>query len=457
MGRTCCAKCVEYLVEEMALEVTVQQIRVRIAVLTYLALFFGSAAYVWIWFILHRHGVHDFPLGERVERFGDLLRFTDKHEIGKDSRIIDSEHLAGTLFPRNYPAFAVLIYLFLLVVCQPYSIVVMLGVFFCAVLIACTMVWRRVRPAPVYRWYFGLAIFATGMLGWGPLQVAMRGNIEGWMWIAICAGAWLYSRRHFAGAGVSFGLAMCIKPLPVLWLMLMARHKRFKEAGLGLLTWAGVTIASLLVIDRNPFTAYQKISGTSNFFGYYIAAFRPMPEMEGDHSLLQTMKTLARVVRNHGLHFSKWEYGMHANDPLALRLYHAYLPLAAVIGLVVLWKVWNMPVLNQIFALSAITTVLPMVAGGYTLTLVLIPLGFFAIFLAEDVATGAVPLSVSQMLWILLPALCVTATVPLGLLHAVFRCAALLVLLVASTLIKMPSRIFGEIDGQQHRINHIHP
>lgn len=426
------------------MEATLQQRRVRIAVLAYVALFFASAACVWIWFILHRHGVHDFPLGERIERFGDLLRFTDKPEIGKDSRILDPEHLAGSGFPRNYPAFAVLLYLFLLGVCHPYSILVMLGVFFVALFVACTMVWRRVRHAPVYRWYFGVAIFATGMLGWGPLLVAMRGNIEGWMWIPICVGAWLYSRRRYSAAGVSFGLAMCIKPLPVLWLLLMARHKRFKEAGLGLLTWAGVTLASLLSIDPNPFTAYKKISGASDFFGTYVAAFRPMPEMEGDHSLFQTIKTLARVVRNHGLHFAKWEYGMHANDPLALRLYHVYLPVAAIIGLAVLWKVWNMPVLNQIFALAVITMVLPMVAGGYTLTLILIPLGFFVIFLSEDVATGNVLLSTKQMLWILLPAVCLTATVPLGLLHAVFQTVALLILLGTSSVVPMPSTVFGD-------------
>ena len=431
------------------MEVTRQERRVQCAILIYLVLFFGSAGFVWIWFIIHRHGVHDFPLGERVERFGDLLRFTDKYEIGKDSRIIDSEHLAGTLFPRNYPPLSVLIYKFLLVVCQPYSILVMLGVFFGAVFIACLGVWRRVRRAAAYRWYIGLAIFTTGLLGWGPLQVAMRGNLEGWMWIVVCVGAWFYSQRRYTAAGVSFGVAVALKPVPVLWLLLMARHKKYKEAVLGLVTWAGVTLASLLSINRNPLQAYRDIGGNSDFFGTYVAAFRPMPEMEGDQSLLQTFKTLARVVRNHGIHFSQYEYGMHPNDALALKLYHAYLPIAAVIGLAVLWKVWKMPILNQIFALAAITMVLPMVAGGYTLALVLIPLGFFAIFLAEDVASGAVPLTLVQMLWVLIPAVCVTATIPWGVLHAVFECVALLVLLAVSTAIPMPSTVFGEVTHEK--------
>lgn len=430
------------------MDVALQRRRVQVAILAYLAVFVGFFVYVWVYFAIHRHGFHNFPLGERVERFGDLLRFSGKFQYGKDPRIVDSEHLIGTLFPANYPPLAVLIYLFLLQICAPFAVVVMLGTFFGVMLVACAMVWRRVRHAAAYKPYVGLAIFATGLGGWGTLQVAMRGNIEGWMWIMTCAGAWLLSRRRYAGAGAAFGVAMCIKPHPVLWLALMARHRRWKEAALGLLTWGGVTLASLLVIDRNPVRAYHHISAKSDFFATYIAAFRPVEEMKVDHSLLQTMKAVVRVIRNHGLNYSWYEYRMHPNDPIAFKLYHAYLPIAAVIGITVLWQVWNKPMLNQIFALSTITTLLPMVSGDYTLSVLLIPMGFLLITLMEDEATGRNQLSLPQMLWIVLPCACIMATVPLGLLHGVFKCAALLVLLAATSLIALPSTLFGEIEAK---------
>ena len=202
------------------------------AILVYLLIFLAFNVYVWVWFAIHRHGKHYFPLGERVERFGDLLRFSGKFQYFKDSRIIDSEHLVGTLYPRNYPPLAVVIYLFLLQVCAPFAVPVMLGVFFGALFIACYMLWRRVRVADAYRPYMGAAIFLSGMFGWGSLQVAMRGNIEGLMWIPVCFGAWLLTRRRYAAAGAAFGLAMCIKPYPIFWLFLMARHKKYKEAAL---------------------------------------------------------------------------------------------------------------------------------------------------------------------------------------------------------------------------------
>jgi len=89
---------------------------------------------------------------------------------------------------------------------------------------------------------------------------------------------------------------------------------------------------------------------------------------------------------------------MHPNDPLAWKLYEVYLPLAVLIGVLVLWRVWNKPVLNQVFALACITMVLPFVAADYTLVLLLVPMGFFLIFLLEDVAPGKTPMSMGKIL-----------------------------------------------------------
>jgi hypothetical protein len=417
---------------------------VQLALLVYLLLFVGLNLATWVWFAVHRHGPHHFPLGERVERFGDLLRFSARDQVGKDPRMFDSEHLIGTLFPKNYPPFAVAIYLFLLQRCAPYALPVMLAVMIGAIALACALLCRRVRQLEAYRWYMGASIFATGLFGWGTEQVVMRANIEGILWIFVCLGAALYARRQYSSAGAAFGIACCVKPYPVFWLALMARHRRYRDLGIGIATAAAVTLASLLAIDRNLLRAYRSISAPSNFFANYIVAFRPMEEMMGDHSLLQTTKTIARVLRNHGLHFADQEYWMHPNDPLAVRLYKACVPLSAAIGSVVLWKVWNKPTLNQIFALSCVSMVLPLVAADYTLSLILVPMGFFLIFLLEDVAQGKVVLSTGKVFCFLLPCAWITATEPLWLLHGVLKCIALLLLLGASAAIPLPSTLFAE-------------
>jgi hypothetical protein len=418
--------------------------RVQAAILIYLLFCVAMNLGVWAWFALHIHGPHIFPLGGYRDRFSDLLLYSGKYQIWKDPHMGNYDNLNGTLCPRNYPPFAVMVYRFLLQVCAPYALPVMLVTMLGAMAVACTLLWRRVRRFESYRWYMGAAIFLSGFFGWGILQVVMRGNPEGLVWIAVCLGAMFFARRQYPGAAVAFGIASSIKPFPVLWFALMARHRRYREAVLGLVTAAGVTLASLLIIDRNPLRAWRQISGKNTFFTDYVVAFRPMGEMTADHSLFQSMKTIARVVRNHGLNFSNPEYGMHPNDPLAWKLYMAYLPLAALIALVVLWRVWNKPVLNQVFALACITLVLPMVSADYTLILLLVPMGFFLIFLLEDVAQGKTPMSMVKILCFLLPCAWIMATEPLLTLHAVFKCFALLLLLAASISIPLPSTLFGE-------------
>jgi hypothetical protein len=403
----------------------------------FVALNFG----VWSWFVMHRHGPHHFPLGDRVERFGDLLRFSGKYQIGKDPRMYDPEHLIGTLFPSNYPPFAVMIYLFLLQVCAPYALPVMLLTVLGALTTACVLLWKRARRSKDYRWYVGAAIFATGLLGWGTEQIVMRANIEGLMWIAVCLGAALYAHRRYVGAGVAFGVACCIKPYPILWLVLLLRQRRYRAAALGAVTAAAVTLGSLLVIDPNPLRAYRHISAKSNFFHQYILGFRPAEEMKGDHSLLQTLKTITRVIHNHGFHFAPSEYLGYYNDRLGWKLYIAALVLACLIGLITLWRVWNKPVLNQMFAIACLTTVLPLVAVDYTLSVLLIPMGFFAIFLLEDVAEGHVRMSLRQTLWFLLPCAWIMGTEPLTILHGVMKCLAILLLLGAALIIPLPSTL----------------
>jgi hypothetical protein len=71
-------------------------------------------------------------------------------------------------------------------------------------------------------------------------------------------------------------------------------------------------------------------------------------------------------------------------------------------------------------------------------------MGFFLIFLLQDVAEGRVLMSLGNMLWFLLPCAWIMGTEQLGLLHGVFKCVAILVLLTASISVPLPSTLFEE-------------
>lgn len=401
---------------------------------------------VWAWFVAHMHTPgHSFPLGVRQERFSDLVLFSGKYQIGKDAHLANYSNLNGTLYPRNYPPFAIAIYIFLLQVCAPYAVILFCVAVIGAALAACFMLWERVRKLDSYRWYVGVAIFSTGLFGWGMEQVIMRENIEGLLWIAVCCGAALYSRKKYGGAAVAFALATCIKPFPVLWLGLMARHQKYRAVCLGIFTAIAVSLVSLLAVDRNIVRAYDNIATGGGFFHLYIVAFRPIGEEAGIHSLFASIKMLYRIIHNHGFSFPPIENTLRADDPVARRIYDAYLPLAALIGLLTLWRSWNKPVLNQIFALVCVTLLLPMVSAPYTLSLLLVPMAFFLIYLMEDVAEGRTRMSLGQMLLFVLPFAWIMATKPPLLLNGILTCGALLVLLTASISIPMRSALLDDI------------
>ena len=416
------------------------------AIRLYLLVFAGITCFTWVFWLCGLRDLNHFPLGDLSQRFGDLIRFSGKDQIGRPAQMLDMEGLRGSLFPRNYTPFAAVVYVLLLQWCAPYSLLVMLAIELGAVLAMCWLLWRRVRGLEACRWYVWPAIFATALCGWGTLQVVMRGNIEGLVWIGVCSGAVLYARRNYAASATGFAMACCLKPQPVLWLALMALHRKYREAAFGLLVITLVTLVSLFLINPNPVRAWHIVYQDSSFFVNYIVSFRPMDEMKGDHSLLQSIKTIARIVRYRGMDFPWIEYmRTQPNNPLAWKLYRVGLPLSVIIGALAALKVWKMPMLNQIFALAAATTVLPMMAADYTLIVLLIPMGFFLVFLLEDVARGRVSMSLGAMLWFLLPCAWAMATEPLGVLHGVLKCAAVLTLLGASVMVPLPTTLFGDL------------
>jgi hypothetical protein len=133
------------------------------------------------------------------------------------------------------------------------------------------------------------------------------------------------------------------------------------------------------------------------------------------------------------------------NNPLARLLYYVDLCVSAVLALYVVEKVWSMPVLNQVFALACVTTLLPPVTGDYTLTILLVPMALGLVFLLQDAAEGRTPVSVGNLLWFVLPCAWIMAINPLWPLHGVLKCLALLALLGASLSVPLPTTLFGEI------------
>ena len=78
----------QWIDEVLPLDMKFGRRRVQSAILLYLLLCIAMNLAVWTWFALHRNTPgHLFPLGDRAQRFGDLLLFSGKHQVWKDPHL----------------------------------------------------------------------------------------------------------------------------------------------------------------------------------------------------------------------------------------------------------------------------------------------------------------------------------------------------------------------------------
>jgi hypothetical protein len=381
-----------------------EQREVERAVWVYLICLVGLTCIAWAPFLMHGMQRADFPLSQFAERFGDLDHFARSPQKLAYYNLEDTEHLAGTLFPRNYGPLAVLVYLFLLEVCTPYAIVVFLSIVISSLFVGAFLLWRAARRSVGYRPFMAWAIFGTSLFALPTAETELRGNIEGLLWIGSALGVALLFSRRWSRSATVLGIASAIKPYPLIWLVLMVSRRKYKQAALGVIALGLATVMCLGVLGTgNPAAGLARISENSDsFFKMYIVGLRPLREAAEDHSLFQTSKSVVRVMQAHGFDLPPQNYDLQSSVPAAYTLLYFYTPFAALALLGTLWRIWRQPFLTQVFSLAICLTLLPYMAIDYTMTILYLPMGLFLLFLLRDVASGRATISQGRILTILI-------------------------------------------------------
>jgi hypothetical protein len=364
------------------------------------------------------------PLFEKSEQFNDLTNYVDK-----TAHLYHGAAALGSGFPIfTYPAPAAFVYKILIYTVpghamQPY--LAFLGIHiptedlqaaaavqtYLVFLAICILgfafaAWRAGRASRVVRLSFAAAIGTTAVLGYPMWFTADRGNLEGVAWALSAAGLCFLLRGRLRTAAVLIGLAACVKPFSILFLLLLLRRRWFKQAALSLVTTGLVTLAALAALGPNPWKAYQELRpGINLYVAIYVANMAQVEEERFNHSLLDGMKSAALTVKMGGIHPDKvlvevpilsddrtWEE--HVVLPLVL-----VYPYVAIAGLGLLLAVfYKMPILNQLTALAVATTLFPLCSGDYTLLALYLPFGALLVFLTREVATGKATFSYASML-----------------------------------------------------------
>ena len=389
------------------------------------------------------------PLFAKYDQFHDLTNYIDK-----TAHLYRGAAALGAGLPIfTYPAPAAFVYKLLLYPFPGHPVRPFLTFLTICIVGFAFVAWRACRPGRAVRLSAAAAIVVTAVLGYPMWFVADRGNIEAVVWALAAAGLCLLLRGRTRSAAVLIGLSAAIKPFTILFLLLLLRHRRYKEAALGVATAGLMLLAALTVLGPNPWRAYQDLKpGISLYVARYVTNLTPVEEMRFNHSLLDGMKSAAVTVEMGGIYPVKALVevtqlraepgGWHGVRPL-VRVY----PFVLFAGLGLLIAVfYRMPMLNQLTALAVAVTLFPPVSGDYTLLFLYLPFATLLVFLTREVAAGKATISYASMLaFACIYGLLFSPLTFLMLYAGDAKLLLLLALLVVAARSPMRSEYFGDL------------
>ena len=240
----------------------------------------------------------------------------------------------------------------------------------------------------LWAWFFALRFaaptkaFALLVLflaaSWPVRFLLQTGNMETVVALFLGIGILSAVNGRWYVAATLIGVAGSMKLYPLALLGLVLSQRRYREFVWGLFTAAITTIASLAFLGPSVFEAQRHIAdGLAFLTDRYVLA--PLPDgLQFSHSLFNLIKLCVFV-------FAKLK-SLPASSTASLMAtaLHWYLPLAAIAALLLYLRIRQMPILNQIIALTTCAVLLPPFSLDYTLVQLLVPFGLLCVFAADN-------------------------------------------------------------------------
>jgi hypothetical protein len=284
--------------------------------------------------IFHRVYPYTWPFFPSNVRFNDFTIYQQKFHLFHQAAFFTTD------WPFTYPAPVAMLYLVFYRAFGPHALaafLISLSLAFAipAILFARALMRRGIALDP--------AIGFTAMLlflSWPALLLLDRANMEVFVWIATATAIWAYSRGREWTAATLFGVAAAFKLFPFVLLALFFTPRKYPKLLYGLAICAAITLASLAILGPTIPIAYHGIArGLTFFHDSYMTHYND--ETGLDHTPLAFLKTLVALTLR------------TRSQPVLDKLAHVYLPLAAVVGLLLYFlRIRRMPWLNQVLVLS---------------------------------------------------------------------------------------------------------
>ena len=194
---------------------------------------------------------------------------------------------------------------------------------------------------------------------------ALLANSEIFIFLLIAFGLLLWFRQKSYTAAILFGLATAFKIFPGVYFALMLKHRQYKEILVGGVTVVIANILGLWVLCPNLRFAWQQVHiGLAYNRVHYMLTWLP-EETSIDHSVLGLVKQI--LYRRIG-------------PAMPPKLFPIYMVVVASLGLLVYFvRIYKLPLLNQVAALSVASILLPPTSHDYTLIHLFIPLAILSV------------------------------------------------------------------------------
>ena len=368
------------------------------------------------------------------EPYTDLIRYYEKCSSFAAGEIFD-----GGVWPAwIYPAPAAYLQCFWLLH-STHAVRILFGITFCVFFGAAWLLWLQVRNATGYRVLAAIVIAVTLLTSFPLMVLLNRANMEPVVTALVLLFLLCFIRTRYWLAALFLVIACCIKPYSGIFFLLMLFRKRFVETAVAVCVIAVANFLALAGMNPSPMAAYRGIqAGQRLFLAMDVFTMREF-QMSFDHSLFSCLQQVVRFLAGHPLYDSR---------TLKL-LFVPYTALSMAGAGVVIIRAYRMPVLNQFFAFTILTVLLPWFSFDYTLIELYLPWGLLLMYLIQPPSDGYPRLGLAELLLILIP--CAVIFTPQTYLRigeenglgGQVKAVALLVLLVAILWRPMPLRIFS--------------
>jgi hypothetical protein len=370
------------------------------------------------------------PLSDPL--FGDMMEYPGTYSLLHSASFFNN--VAGR--PWAYPMYSPVAY-------PPFAAVVMAPMYAFPIpellFLTVAAVWLAVGV-----WWVRRALMRTGIKAVTatllPLTIVLisfpiarlihQGNIELVVWIFTATGVWAYMRGRDNAAAVLWGLAAAMKLFPLILLALLLPRGRYRAFVVGIATFVGATVVSLWWLGPTIGVAWK--GSLHNVFGYQSVrvAEWSLRELVANHSVFELAKVAALVV-----HY-----------PLSQVALPYYAGGALLMAFVFFKKLWKMPQVNQLLAVSTFMVMFPPISYYHALVHMYAPLAVLGwLALRAQRASVTIPgLKATMLLFVPLFAPFTVLTFPRALVFCgVVQSVVLLVLFLRAT--EYPLEIASEL------------